>query len=227
MSCRKDGVGLIVASMMIKLGYNVLLLDLRNHGDSDSYKFQKPYITYGSEEHKDILGAFDYIRNISSSDVGLFGFSMGANSVLIAASKEPRIKAVIADSPPCNVHETISSVAKSQTGINGDLIIFQSCAFANLKSKFGCVPFENDCFQQVSKIQAPVHFEHTSGDIVVPENVVEKTIALMKSNVSFHFEKNTCKTKSLKHCWNILLDYENYKIRISKFLNQYLPLIKS
>jgi hypothetical protein len=75
-SCKNAQNTLLISGYLWKAGYNVLIIDQRNHGQSDHYKFQKPYITYGSEEHKDVLGGVDYLRKFYNTSIGVYGISM-------------------------------------------------------------------------------------------------------------------------------------------------------
>lgn len=79
-------------------GYNVLLYDTRNHGESAG----APPVAFGQEEAKDLLGALVYLNGRSEVDparIGVIAFSMGANSLLYALPQTTQIKAGIAVQP--------------------------------------------------------------------------------------------------------------------------------
>jgi uncharacterized protein len=79
-------------------GYNILMYDMRNHGESAA----APPIAFGQEEAKDLLGALAYlnVRNdVDSKRIGVIGFSMGANSLLYALPQTDQIAAGIAIQP--------------------------------------------------------------------------------------------------------------------------------
>ncbi|QTQ15890.1 alpha/beta hydrolase [Treponema parvum] len=77
-------------------GYNVLLCDQRTHGNSEG-----TYITLGIKERYDCLSWIDCVNTRFGTDdsVWLFGVSMGAATVLMAAGHElpPNVKGIIAD----------------------------------------------------------------------------------------------------------------------------------
>lgn len=77
-----------------KQGFSVLAMDLRGHGESSEARF-----TFGGNEHRDVLGGFDFLKRqgFSKQRIGLHGVSMGAASVLMAAAREPEVRAVVAD----------------------------------------------------------------------------------------------------------------------------------
>ena len=79
-------------------GYNVLMYDMRNHGESAA----APPVAFGQEEAKDLLGALAYLKARSDVDaerIGVIGFSMGANSLLYALPQTDNIAAGIAVQP--------------------------------------------------------------------------------------------------------------------------------
>lgn len=76
-------------------GYNVLLIDMRSHGESEG-----DIASYGYNESKDLGKWVEWIKNKVGEDayIGLHGQSMGAASVLLYAGINPKdIKFVIED----------------------------------------------------------------------------------------------------------------------------------
>lgn len=103
----RDDSGLMYLDLAAGLngsGYNVLMFDLRGHGESDFGRF-----TLGVIEPLDVLGAVDYarFRGAPDSRIALLGFSTGAVSALEAAVREPDIGAVIADGAWPNLRELL------------------------------------------------------------------------------------------------------------------------
>ena len=80
---------------MIKLGYNVILIDERAHGLSQGHS-----ITFGVRETRDAIDWVKYARNRFGEDIdlALVGISMGGAVVLMAADKVGKAK-IIADCP--------------------------------------------------------------------------------------------------------------------------------
>lgn len=96
--CKHRPTVLFPAGMLNRAGYNVMVIDLRNHGFSEA---DNGYFTGGVTEHLDVLGAYDWLiaeRGIDPTRVGLLGTSLGAATVMIATGEEPAIAAVWADS---------------------------------------------------------------------------------------------------------------------------------
>jgi len=84
------------ARFLYKGGYNVLLYDSRGSGASAGWG-----ITLGAREPDDVLGAVQYLKgrtDLTAKHFGLLGISLGAGIALMAAAREPAIKATVADS---------------------------------------------------------------------------------------------------------------------------------
>ena len=77
-----------------ELGWNVLMIDLRAHGDSPGAR-----TTLGLTEVRDVLGGLDWLaqHGYAREAVVLHGWSMGAATVLMVAAGEA-VRAVVADS---------------------------------------------------------------------------------------------------------------------------------
>ncbi len=78
-------------------GYNVLLMDLRAHGNS-----QGDTSTLGWSETDDLLDAIEYVQSrqdIDADKIGVFGFSMGGQIALRTAAQCNSIRGVVVDSP--------------------------------------------------------------------------------------------------------------------------------
>ncbi|GAB4484917.1 MAG: alpha/beta hydrolase [Anaerolineales bacterium] len=95
--------------------YGVLLLDLRNHGESEGN-----VTTLGLYETKDVAAAVEYIgqREQANTAIAAFGHSMGAATVLMAAAQLPEIDAVIAVSPFTSVEDNVSEGMRTLTGLD-------------------------------------------------------------------------------------------------------------
>ena len=87
----------LIASFLVNKKFNVLTIDLRNYGQSDTVS---SYDDLGLKSYNDILGAFDFLKKIGfkSNSIGLHGISLGASTSIFAAHAEPEIRAVWADS---------------------------------------------------------------------------------------------------------------------------------
>ncbi len=97
--CKCDPNVLTVAGMLHRNGFNVLLYDMRNHGQSD---VDNGRTAVGNKEYLDTLGAWDWLvaeKGFTPGRIGLYAESLGAATTLIAFSQEPRVAAAWVDSP--------------------------------------------------------------------------------------------------------------------------------
>jgi dipeptidyl aminopeptidase/acylaminoacyl peptidase len=95
--CRLGPGDLLAAGMLHRHGIAILMIDLRNHGDSTKVNMR---FAGGVVEYRDVLGAWDWLRaqGVPERRLGLLGFSLGAATTMIAMGQEPRVAAIWADS---------------------------------------------------------------------------------------------------------------------------------
>ena len=78
-----------VAAALHRRGFTVFTYDLRSE------------VTFGAKEQDDLISVVDYLSrraDVDEDQIGALGFSMGAATTIMAAARDPRIKAVVADS---------------------------------------------------------------------------------------------------------------------------------
>lgn len=94
----RAGIGVPELAIMRALhlsGANVLAFDFRGEGRSP-----KAIVSVGQYEVGDLVGAVADAQRLGPRDkVAVIGFSMGASVALMAAEQDPRVAAVVADSP--------------------------------------------------------------------------------------------------------------------------------
>jgi len=96
--CKYHHHPLAQAGALYRAGFNVLLFDQRDCGDSQTEDGRS---AYGSEEYLDALGAFDFLRSRGFADasIGMHGSSLGGAITLTAFAQEPGLKTIFLDSP--------------------------------------------------------------------------------------------------------------------------------
>ena len=105
--CKCDSNVLTPAGILHRNGFNVLMIDMRNHGESDVVS---GHAAFGNSEWQDVLGAWDWLaaaKQFAPPRIGLYGVSMGAATSLIAFAQEPRVAAAFTDSAFIGVDELI------------------------------------------------------------------------------------------------------------------------
>ena len=116
------------------------MFDFRNHGESDSSP-NGGKTAVGLEEYRDVLAAMDYLQsneNTTDMDVGFVSFCMGANSTIIAMSKQPEVfrnvKCIVAVQP-ISMEVFVRTYAKKRfTNVGGKLLFPIVKAFVNWQS---------------------------------------------------------------------------------------------
>lgn len=119
--CKRNPRALMIAGMLHRGGYDVLMIDLREHGDST---VENGRWSGGSEEYRDVLGAWDWLvneRGYAPEQIGVVGYSGDSAATMIAFGEEPRIAAVWLDSVYADLNAAISDYLTR----NGIPTIFQ------------------------------------------------------------------------------------------------------
>jgi dipeptidyl aminopeptidase/acylaminoacyl peptidase len=97
-------IGLLpIAAGLVEAGYDVLLFDLRGHGESAGDR-----ASLGWFERRDLAGALDWAEGRGYRRVGVHGFSMGAATALLTAAEDARIAAVASDSSYADLGEILA-----------------------------------------------------------------------------------------------------------------------
>ncbi|HUT97279.1 MAG TPA: alpha/beta hydrolase [Dehalococcoidales bacterium] len=87
---------------LVEHGYNVLMFDLRGHGESDGDRMSSGYY-----EVRDLGGAVDYVVGLGFEDIGVLGFSIGAVTAIMTAAEDDDIDAIISDSAYADLNDML------------------------------------------------------------------------------------------------------------------------
>jgi pimeloyl-ACP methyl ester carboxylesterase len=230
--CRKVCTSMTTYGMLHSAGYNVIAMDLRNHGQSPDES--PPYATFGSTEYRDVLGAVDYLEHIFGPNVtnnlGLVGHSMGGSTAILAYANEPRLKALFLDSAACDVYNTLVKNVNSATKSNlAKSILNAGCM---LKKTYGCAPFDNDPMTAIATlVQRPVHFDHCKTDTLVPVGSTYTCSKIMlersenKDYVTTYVAESGYRRVSSDchdHIYLMHTQSSLYEARLKSFLDKYL-----
>lgn len=168
------GVGLLnLSDALANKGFAVLAFDLRGSGYSTSAPTSLGYF-----EQRDILGAVDFLESGAMpypelgrpKAIGGWGVSMGAASMLMAASVEPHLRAIVSDSAYADVMPLLEREIPSRSGLPR----FFTPGIVRASSVMYGIDFSAD---QPSAIVAriaprPILFIHGSADTyVAPDNM--------------------------------------------------------
>jgi pimeloyl-ACP methyl ester carboxylesterase len=157
-----------VARHLHNEGYGVLMFDFRNHGESDpSPNGGKAGV--GLEEYQDVVAAMDYIQRTESlkgKDVGFVSFCMGANSTIVAMSKQPdsfgNVKCLVAVQPISMEVFARTYLGRRITSFGAALLFPLIKLFVNLQSKYRLQDMSPACF--VRDLKVPTLYVQTRND---------------------------------------------------------------
>ena len=152
------------AKHFYEMGFNIILPYMRAHGNS-------PYndVSFGWEDSSDIE---DWVESIVKKDknakIALFGVSLGANAVTLAASEEmpDNVRLAIADSCYTSIEELVKEFVENETPFSDLLVSKLTSAFS--KNKMGVSLKDADTVKKVRDIELPIMFINAENDIVVP-----------------------------------------------------------
>ncbi len=191
------------------LGFNIILPYMRGHGDS-------PYenISFGWNDRLDVTEWAEYIvSNDKKSRIALFGVSLGANAVTLAATEAlpENVRLLVADSCYTSVESVVKGYIKNETRFSSALgvriisFLAENKTGENLKNA--------DTVARLKKIEIPVMFINGENDTVVPPLESKKLY-------------ENCNSKGVEeviiengtHGKNLQTDKDNYWANIDMFI---------
>jgi uncharacterized protein len=150
-----------VGRTLAKMGYDVVLIDLRCHGRSGG-----EYITCGAKEKRDvqrIVNAYAADGTIKASPLYVAGVTFGGATAIQYAAIEPKVAGVVALAPWKDTHSKVQrdlGLATSEEKVDRTM---QAIAEAG-----GFDPTTTSAVNDVGKIHAPVYLIHGLADLIVP-----------------------------------------------------------
>jgi uncharacterized protein len=163
-------------------GINLLLLDMREHGDSGG-----EFFTYGYHEWKDIAGAIDYLEQTRLEQakspqppVIVLGVSAGGTVAIAAAAQDQRVQGVITIGTFADLQDTIVQ----QTSWLIPPWRQRAMAAAEKLGKFEIAAASSR--QLLSQVQVPVLIFHGEKDDYIPFTNGQALFAAANSPKQFY-----------------------------------------
>jgi len=165
-----------VADELHEAGYGVFPFDQRGSGKSTGET------TFGAREQDDLISVVDYLvsrPDVDRERLGALGFSMGGATTLLTAAREPRLKAVVADSAWSDVRRWLRPSV-------GDVFVHPRDRFTALSLKLAELRTGTDLddlrpAQVIDRISPrPLLLVHGSGDEVIPAVEAERNFEAAK-----------------------------------------------
>ncbi len=214
--CKEQMLGLSV--FLWKAGFNVLLFNYRGHGHDREYG---ELLTLGERELEDFQAALDFVENyfhaqgIAEPIIGALGGSLGAAVALTATSRNPKIRAVWADSSFSSRKDVVAYNWQKQFHLPTYPVMELTewlffCRTGHSLSDFSPA-------QEVAKIAPrPIYFVHSEGDQIIP----------ISHSYALHEATNSPKTlwieKGGEHCSVYFNNRDEYRRRLIVFFEQAL-----
>jgi len=153
----------MVARYLHERECDLLLIEQRAQRASEG-----EYMTFGILECIDILDWTDLMCKRTKLPIYLYGVSMGATAVEMAAGKRrmsSRVKGIIADCGFTSPYAILEKVARS---MNPMLVSFVGSVNARCRTTLGCSLKEDSAVESLQHARVPVFFIHGEADSFVP-----------------------------------------------------------
>ncbi|MGP4074205.1 alpha/beta hydrolase [Piscibacillus sp. B03] len=195
------------------LGYNMLSVDLRGHGQS-----QGDYIDFGWHSRLDLV---DWVNRLvdkqgEDTEIILHGLSMGAATVLMTSGEElpDNVKAVIADSPYTSVYDLFDYQMGRMFKLPSFPLLDSTSVVTKAKANYSLK--EASALKQVKKTDLPILYIHGNNDEFVPTRMTQELYDNTNSEKQLKiFDKSS-------HGEAFAIYREEYIETLEQFLNEYM-----
>lgn len=194
-----------------KLGYNVLMPDNIAHGKS-----QGQLIGYGWNDRLNVVKWAELLVDQNpSSQITLFGVSMGAATVMMASGEKlpNQVVNIIEDCGYTSVWDELKFQAKEMYGLPAFPILYEVSVISKVRAGFSYG--QASSVNQLAKNNLPVFFIHGDKDTFVPTKMVYENYAATKGKKELYIAKGAGHAKSFE------IDPVTYEKKISSFLKKY------
>lgn len=199
-----------VAEYYRGLGYNLLLIDQRAHGESEG-----KYICFGAKERYDCVRWAEYIDRRVGGDIFLDGISMGGTTVLLAAGEKlpEAVRGIIADCGFTSPADIMLKVMEVDLKIRCRPLFYLVCRMIELRAGFA--PDEFSTPEAMGKNTLPILFLHGTEDRFVP---CRMTVEAYEACTA---EKKLLLIEGAGHGTSYLKEMETCRAALEDFLKKY------
>lgn len=202
----------MAARELHRMGYDLILVDQRCHGRS-----QGKYIGFGTLEQRDCRDWIDWANRRYGAELPLFlyGVSMGATTVLMAAGEElpGNVKGVVADCGFTSAGDILRHELKTLMHLPAFPMLWVVNGINRLLA--GWSFFERSTLDAMETIRLPVLFVHGGRDHFVPTDMTRRNFEACRS------EKRLFLVEGADHGMSFAVDPEGYVRELTRFLKKY------
>jgi|GEM_PF-6460129 len=164
-----------IAPFFLNLGYDVVTFNTYVYGDTNAL------VTFGKRESEDFALLYEQLVTQSSyTHIGLYGHSMGANTVLHAGSiVTPTPDFIIANAPFNRLDETIAShlsLWTSKLSFKKDELSVARQIIKQAEHSWGNALLPKEAMTSVAKLSMPVLYLHGTHDEMNPFYMSEELL---------------------------------------------------
>lgn len=169
-----------IAPFFFELGYDVVTYNTYAYGNSNAL------VSFGKRESQDFLKLYETVLAQQHYDcIGLYGHSLGANTVLHAGSMTRRIPDfIIANAPFNRLDETIASHFSLWAGklkLQKDPILLARQVIKKAEDIWGEQQFPKEAMTAVAKLTMPVLYLHGTADDMNPFYMSDELLKVTKT----------------------------------------------
>jgi alpha-beta hydrolase superfamily lysophospholipase len=193
------------------MGYNIMLVDFRGHGNSEGNT-----TTIGMREPEEVKLAYDYMVKRGEKKIFLYGLSMGAVVVTKAISDyQLNPSGIIIEMPFLSLQAYLRAQARSH-GFSG-----QQRAFAFLTTFWvgverGFNGYKHQTTRYAKNVHCPVLMQYAGKDAFVLRDEAEKIFGAIASA-----DKRLALYDRAQHESLVRFDPLRWRIEVGKFLNDH------
>lgn len=194
-------------------GFNVIMPDARNHGDSEG-----KYTGFGVLDRHDAKKWVDYAVERFGDDVKIFlhGNSMGGATVLMTCSMDlpDNVKAIISDCAFTSAYDVFSHILKRDYHIPKFPIMNITQQMTQKKAGYGYG--DVNTLNEVAKTKIPILFIHGEVDDFVPVWMTQKNYEACNS------EKELLIVKGADHAESYYVETQLYENAVKRMIEKYI-----
>jgi hypothetical protein len=200
------------AKQYYETGFNILMPDLRGHGDSEGQ-----YATMGYYDSVDIIGWISQIiKKDSDAKIVLHGISMGAATVMLTTGEDlsNHVKCAIEDCGYTSVWDIFSYNMKRFFKLPAFPVLYVSNIISRARVRMDFK--QASPLNAVKKSKTPTLFIHGDADQLVPFYMLEP----LYDNAAC--EKDILVVKGAEHGASSAKEPDVYHKKVSEFISKYL-----